>query len=165
MKSVWLNGNIWRHRSWWTLAQIVACCLTALSHYLNQYWLIIAKVQCHRSESNPQTPIIIINFEITHLKFHYNLPELMSKDQWRIIVSAMRLWIGLESVKCSNEIYGSMCKIFARSHYCVLLDYQEQVFSWTNVNSVHGRTYYVPCLNSWTKWVENMSIKESHLDI
>ena len=35
-----------------TLAQVMACCLTAPSHYLNQCWLIISKVQWHSSEDN-----------------------------------------------------------------------------------------------------------------
>ena len=32
---------IWRDRYETTLAQVMACCLTAPSHYLNQCWLII----------------------------------------------------------------------------------------------------------------------------
>ena len=44
----WVNSlrpsdAIWRHRSGSTLVQVMACCLTALSHYLNQCWLIISK--------------------------------------------------------------------------------------------------------------------------
>ena len=35
---------IWRHRSGSTLAQVMAWCLAAPSHYLNQCWLIISKV-------------------------------------------------------------------------------------------------------------------------
>ena len=38
------------HRSGSTLAQVMACCLTAPSHYLNQCWLIIRKVLWHSSE-------------------------------------------------------------------------------------------------------------------
>ena len=38
------SDAIWRHRSWSTLAQVMACCLTASSHYLNQCWLIISNV-------------------------------------------------------------------------------------------------------------------------
>ena len=38
------SDTIWRHRSGSTLAQVMACCLTAPSHYLNQCWLIISKV-------------------------------------------------------------------------------------------------------------------------
>ena len=34
---------IWQHRSGSTLAQVMACCLTAPSHYLNQCWFIISK--------------------------------------------------------------------------------------------------------------------------
>ena len=41
---------IWQQRSGSTLAQVMACCLTAPSHYLNQCWLIISKVLWHSSE-------------------------------------------------------------------------------------------------------------------
>ena len=37
--------SIWRHGSGSILAQVMACCLMAPSHYLNQCWLIICKVQ------------------------------------------------------------------------------------------------------------------------
>ena len=47
IKSLWPSDTIWRHRSWSTLAQVMACCLTAPSHYLNQCWLITSKVQWH----------------------------------------------------------------------------------------------------------------------
>ena len=35
-----------------TLAQVMACCLMAPSHYLNQCWLTISKVLWHSSEGN-----------------------------------------------------------------------------------------------------------------
>ena len=41
---------IWRHGNRATLAQVMACCLTAPSHYLNQCWLIIIVVPWHSSE-------------------------------------------------------------------------------------------------------------------
>ena len=41
------SDTIWRHRSGSTLAQVMACCPTATSHYLNQCWLIMSKVQRH----------------------------------------------------------------------------------------------------------------------
>ena len=43
INSLWPNGAIWRQRSESTLAQVMACCLMAPSHYLNQCWLIIRK--------------------------------------------------------------------------------------------------------------------------
>ena len=47
INSFWPSGAIWRQRSGSTLAQVMACCLTAPSHYLNQCWLIISEVQWH----------------------------------------------------------------------------------------------------------------------
>ena len=52
MLGMWPSDTIWWHRSGSTLAQVMACCLTAPSHYLNQCWLIISKVQWHSSEHN-----------------------------------------------------------------------------------------------------------------
>ena len=48
----WPSDAIWRQWSWTTLAQVMACCLTAPSHYLNQCWLIIRGVLWHTSESS-----------------------------------------------------------------------------------------------------------------
>ena len=47
---LWPSDAIWRHRSGSTLAQVMACCLMALSHYLNQCWLTISKVPWHSPE-------------------------------------------------------------------------------------------------------------------
>ena len=41
LNSLWPSDAIWWHRSWSTLVQVMACCLTAPSHYLNQCWLIV----------------------------------------------------------------------------------------------------------------------------
>ena len=37
------RDTIWRHRSGSTLGQVMACCLMAPSHYLNQYWFTTSK--------------------------------------------------------------------------------------------------------------------------
>ena len=52
LNSLWSSDAIWQHRTGSTLAQVMACCLTAPRHYQNQCWLIISKVQGHSSESN-----------------------------------------------------------------------------------------------------------------
>ena len=46
------GGTIWRHRSGSTLAQVMAWCLMAPSHYLNQCWLLISAVQSQSAEGN-----------------------------------------------------------------------------------------------------------------
>ena len=50
--SLWPNDAIWQLKSGLTLAQVVACCLTAPSHYLNQYWLLIREVLWHSPGRN-----------------------------------------------------------------------------------------------------------------
>ena len=46
------SDSIWRHRSESKLAQVMACCLTATSHYLHQCWLNINEVLWHSPEGN-----------------------------------------------------------------------------------------------------------------
>ena len=43
LNSLWPSNTIWRQGSRSTLAQVMACCLTAPSHYLNQCWLNISE--------------------------------------------------------------------------------------------------------------------------
>ena len=52
INSLWPGDAIWRHGTRSTLAQVMACCLTAPSHYLNQCWLIFSKVHWHSVEGN-----------------------------------------------------------------------------------------------------------------
>ena len=59
------------NRSRLTLPQVMACCLTALCHYLNQCWLIISGVQWLWSGG-----ITKISLKNTYLKFHSNDNEL-----------------------------------------------------------------------------------------
>ena len=48
----WPSDAIWPHRSGSTLAQVMAWCLMAPSHYLNQCWFTISEVLCHSPKSN-----------------------------------------------------------------------------------------------------------------
>ena len=72
------SDAIWRQISGSTLAQVMACCLTAPSHYLNQCWLITSMVQWHSmssvSQDIPQPLTTKISLKITHPKFTLNLP-------------------------------------------------------------------------------------------
>ena len=70
------SDAIWQHRSGSTLAQVMACCLTAPSHYLNQCWLIISEVQWRAiSQETCQPSTIKISLEIIYLKILSILPE------------------------------------------------------------------------------------------
>ena len=48
--SLWPSDAIWQHGTRSTLAQVMACCLTTPSHYLNQCWLVIGEVPWHSSQ-------------------------------------------------------------------------------------------------------------------
>ena len=60
INSLWPSDAIWRQGSRSTLVQVVACCLMAPSHYLNQCWPVISKIQLHSSDGNFtwDTPVI-----------------------------------------------------------------------------------------------------------
>ena len=49
--------SVWQQGSRSTLAQIMACCLTAPSHYLHQCWLMISEVLCHSPDRTIWTPM------------------------------------------------------------------------------------------------------------
>ena len=46
------SDAIWWQKSGSTLAQVMACCLTAPSHYLNQCWLIISEAKWHSNKGD-----------------------------------------------------------------------------------------------------------------
>ena len=52
INSLWPGVTIWWLKSGLPLAQVMACCLTALSHYLNQCSPVINKVQLHSPEDD-----------------------------------------------------------------------------------------------------------------
>ena len=65
----------------------MACCQTAPSHYINQYWLFITKVRWHSSTDNmtkiPQPSVTKISLKSSYIKFNSNLPganELILED-------------------------------------------------------------------------------------
>ena len=52
VNSLWPSDVIWRQGPRSTLAQVIACCLTGPSHYLNQCWPMISEVLWHSPYSN-----------------------------------------------------------------------------------------------------------------
>ena len=86
LNSLWPSEAIWWQRSGSTLAQVMACCLTAPSHYPNQCWLIrmiiISKVPWKISEG-----IIITRSEDTSQQNKissciFKIASRSPRDQW-----------------------------------------------------------------------------------
>ena len=80
VNSLWPSDTIWRQRSGSTLAKVMVWCLTALSHFKNQCWLVIIEVQWHHvniraiSQEMSQSSVTEICLKITYLKFQSNFP-------------------------------------------------------------------------------------------
>ena len=86
LNSLWPCDIIRRYRSGSTLAQVMACCLTAPSHYLNQCWLIISDVLWYSPLSNltvsARATILYNKFQ----KYIFKITATSPRDQWVIIV-------------------------------------------------------------------------------
>ena len=58
------DATLW-HRCWSTLAQVMACCFTAPSHYLNQCWLLISEVLWCSHEHYSDVTMSVMASQIT----------------------------------------------------------------------------------------------------
>ena len=76
VNSSWHSDAIWQLRSGSTLAQLMVCCLTAPSHYLNLCWLINCLRDMHlRAISKVlKNSICNLNEKFTLLKYFEHLP-------------------------------------------------------------------------------------------
>ena len=93
------SDAIWWRRSGLTLAQVMACCLMAPSHYLNQCWLIISEVQWHPSENNFTRNNSAIN--------HYGW---LKKHLYEILLKSPNpgLWVNLHFILVGVSGYWSL---------------------------------------------------------
>ena len=80
VNSVAHSDAIYECRTWSTLVQIMACCLTAPSHYLNQRWLIISEVQLYSLESNPPKMLKILVIRVCCKIAYLKLLPCLSVD-------------------------------------------------------------------------------------
>ena len=108
---MWRSDAIWWHRYGSTLAQVMACCLMATS--LTCTNVDISSIRSSDIQLRavlleiPQPSITKINFKITHLKFHLNLPrakELM-RHQHRT-QHTIEAWGSLWYVLCAISYIG-----------------------------------------------------------
>ena len=71
-----------RHGSGSALAQIMTCCLTATSHQLNQFLLIISGVLWHSSEDNFTASIRITTLYNRSKNNTFRITATPPRDQW-----------------------------------------------------------------------------------
>ena len=79
LQLMWLVDTIWCHRSGSTLAQVMACFLTAPSHFLNQYWLIVSKVLWHSTgQFHRKGSRYLYGFE----NYQFKITAVSPGEQW-----------------------------------------------------------------------------------
>ena len=76
------SDAIWRQRSGSTLVQVMACCLTAPSHYLNLCWLIISNGQLHYSDGNFTRDTSVISDQNWHENYSSKMSLKSPRGQW-----------------------------------------------------------------------------------
>ena len=87
LNTLWLSAVIWQQQSWSILVQVMAWCLMAPSHYLNQScWLIISEV-CgihlrENSQEMPKISILDMSLKVTHLRLQPQLPGTNESLNW-----------------------------------------------------------------------------------
>ena len=142
------SDTIWRWRSWSILVQVMACCLTAPSHYLNQCWLIISKVLWHSSEdiiirwfedSNQESEIENHIFKITlrspksqwiKRNSNWHSPSIPDRTPSWASFSA-----GFSLLKVQGWQFGGSCDVFVTiyGYICLKTKYQTLVFRKFNM--------------------------------
>ena len=91
INSSWPSDAIWWHRSGSTLVQVMACCLTAPSHYLNQCW-VVSKVQWHSFDGNFTRYASASDHWVQFENYLCNLSFEYARGQWvnTVILMAMQ---------------------------------------------------------------------------
>ena len=109
INTLWPSDLIWWHKSGWTLAEVMACCLTAPSHYLNQCWVIISEVLTTISQELLNISILDMSLKITNLRLtHWGRVTHICVGKLSIIGSDNGLSPGRRQAiiwkKCSNIV-------------------------------------------------------------
>ena len=107
INSIWSTDVIWWHKSRSTLAWVMACCLMAPSHYLNQGWLLISKVPFITVSAQAincimNLKIILLKITATILRFQWVINNEIS--MYNIGLSPYFPFIGMLHEKVKSSI-------------------------------------------------------------
>ena len=92
INSWWPSDAIWQQRPGPTLSQVMAWCLMAPSHYLNQCWPLITEVLWYTLESNFTSPKLLFSMRSLKMTFLKSLPCLPGTNKLDRITT--RHWEG-----------------------------------------------------------------------
>ena len=157
--SLWLSDTIWRQGSRSTLVQVMACCLTAQSHYLNQCWLNITEVPWCSSERNfawiSQPSIAEISLKIIFLRFYWNLPATngLTLSGWLMMGTANAKEV---SIMLEDNIALPILKIINHQQ---IKEYR-LCNGWASTNTLSTRSIGQHWMEYWPKLHQKLYILE-----
>ena len=96
VNSLWPREAIWWHGSRSTLAQVMACCLKAPSHFLNQCCVLICEVLWHSLDRNFTESAQAIVLYINTLRPRQN-GRHFADDIFKRIFLNQNVWIPIET--------------------------------------------------------------------
>ena len=130
--SLWPTDAIWRHWCGYTLAQVMAWCLMAPSHYLNQCWLLMNEVLWYSSESNSTSRAQAI---ILHNELELIFWKLLSYHSGATVLS---LFTPRTKHLCTHEKFSIM--EYVRVHHNISLS-----MACNALTSIKWNAYWVSC--------------------
>ena len=104
INTLWPSDTIWRQRSGSTLAQVMACCLTAPSHYLDQSWLIICEVQWHSYQFNFTRDASTINHWNPFVNYISKISYKFPRGQWVKTRTDITVIYPASIISCANLV-------------------------------------------------------------
>ena len=116
INSLWPNDTIWRHRSWSTLAQVMACFPMAPSHHLNESWLLINEVLWHSLLRNGTVTAKLLFF-IMQKKFTFEIT--VTSGQWvnMLVLGQFHDWLPVAS-EAALKIMGNLFTSIYQDQLC-----------------------------------------------
>ena len=127
---MWPSDAIWRHGYGSALAQVMACCLTAPSHHLNQCWLSMREVLWHSEESDfaVSAEATFLYKEFENHTFRITATSLNSQwtKSWEHVHEHWCQWI------CQINVSELFVCLFEK-YVCILLInilYHHSTFKW-----------------------------------
>ena len=155
--SLWPGDAIWRQGFGSTLAQVMACCLTAPSHYLNQCWLIISEAQWHS----------LWQFYKRCL-YHQSLKSVWKMHVWNFIQISQGPMSWWDANKCVGIFeYEDQLFRYRDSHYKGRISYSDlnRISNNAMLESQHGHNGTNLCHHiesaTWSIWFSDEPVKNN----
>ena len=144
----------------------MAICLMAPSHYLNQNWLGISKIQWHSSEISKPS-ITKVSLKSTSIKFHSNLPGANSSPP---SAAYTRQWIGSALVQImACRLFGAKPLSEPMLGNCQLDPWEQNPVKiqskFLQENALENAVCKTAAILSRGKWVKSACLPRHHKTI